>query len=376
MLTNIRREDVNRIFRLFLERNHRTALDLLAEQYAIWSAGRRFRSLSWESIQDNPIERVEPACVTFKERLCMLAGYRNLDEVVRSMSILDLNTGQWEEHIDLPGSVPQTHQGVVIEADRYLYNLAGQLGIQCSPAVAACFVLDLETRQWTTLPSLPAARYAPVTRLWNERIHVLAGSKEDRVTPASEHWSLAIKDGKATENRWREEPPIPKGGPHRSSAVVADRLFVLAGQWKDRPPIQGDPRYTCDWTAPEEIFYPDSFVLERGRDWQRIADMPIAVTHSEYATVVIDQSIVVLGGLMDKSTLTDLIQVYDTSKDQWTIVGRLPTRNKGCVGAYHQGWLYVIAGQKEVNRSTPTVGDVLKCGWRTRFSLNDSESTR
>jgi hypothetical protein len=44
---------------------------------------------------------------------------------------------------------------------------------------------------------------------------VMGGSKEDRHEPGLEHWSLAVKDGKALEE-WRSEIPIPRGGPHRS----------------------------------------------------------------------------------------------------------------------------------------------------------------
>ncbi|KAG2271141.1 hypothetical protein Bca52824_065696 [Brassica carinata] len=38
--------------------------------------------------------------------------------------------------------------------------------------------------------------------------------KENRHTQELEHWSIAMKDGKALE-KWRSEIPIPRGGPHR-----------------------------------------------------------------------------------------------------------------------------------------------------------------
>jgi hypothetical protein len=44
----------------------------------------------------------------------------------------------------------------------------------------------------------------------------MGGSKENRHTPGLEHWSIAVKDGKALEKQWRTEIPIPRGGPHRS----------------------------------------------------------------------------------------------------------------------------------------------------------------
>lgn len=58
-------------------------------------------------------------------------------------------------------------------------------------------------------------RYAPATQLWRGRLHVMGGSKENRHTPSVDHWSIAVKDGKALEKKWRKEVPIPRGGPHR-----------------------------------------------------------------------------------------------------------------------------------------------------------------
>lgn len=43
----------------------------------------------------------------------------------------------------------------------------------------------------------------------------MGGSKENRNTPSVDHWSLAVKNGKALEEEWHTEIPIPRGGPHR-----------------------------------------------------------------------------------------------------------------------------------------------------------------
>jgi hypothetical protein len=71
-------------------------------------------------------------------------------------------------------------------------------------------------------------RYAPATQLWRGRLHVMGGGKEDRHEPGLEHWSLAVKDGKALENEWRAEVPIPRGGPHRYVGVYLCHLHVVA----------------------------------------------------------------------------------------------------------------------------------------------------
>lgn len=43
----------------------------------------------------------------------------------------------------------------------------------------------------------------------------MGGSGINRYTPELDHWSLAVKDGKAVDKTWRSEIPIPRGGPHR-----------------------------------------------------------------------------------------------------------------------------------------------------------------
>lgn len=59
---------------------------------------------------------------------------------------------------------------------------------------------------------------------------MMGGSKEDRHEPGLEHWSLAVKDGKALEKEWRSEIPIPRGGPHRfttfPSYVINSFIFI------------------------------------------------------------------------------------------------------------------------------------------------------
>lgn len=346
------------------------AVNVILEEMKISMLGPKWMDLKWEPIEDAPVERVEAAGIQFANKLYVIGGYRTLDDVVSVIDVLDLKTGKWEERIKIPMSIPQTHCGIVGENDRYIYFISGQLGIQCSPAVVDAHVFDVETRNWGILPSLPAARYAPITRLWNERIHVMAGSKEDRCTPAQEHWSLGVKDGQATEKTWRTEPMIPLGGPHRSSAVVNGDLYVLGSQHYDRPPIKGDPKYTCDYKSTPDKLLDQCYVLRKGSDrWQQIKNMPFASTHVEYATLTIGDNIIVLGGYTHKMMLLDILQSYNVKTDQWSIVGRLPARNKGLVFGFYDGWLYILTGQSSRSRWDALSDDVLKEGFRTKFSL-------
>jgi hypothetical protein len=68
----------------------------------------------------------------------------------------------------------------------------------------------------------------------------MGGSKENRHTPGLEHWSIAVKDGKALEKQWRTETPIPRGGPHRSGDCpgLYNSVHILFGHLKTFIPFK------------------------------------------------------------------------------------------------------------------------------------------
>jgi hypothetical protein len=339
----------------------------LEEQIQFNRLGRKPPDLMWKACTRCPIKRTEPGGKKIGHQYYVIGGYHTLDCVLSVVDVFDLNRRQWTDRIAMPDNMPQTHLGVAGDDSRYIYMVAGQLGTQCHPCVADCFVLDTEKRTWGKLPPLPEPRYSPTVQLWQGRLHALSGSKPDRCTPACDHWSLAVDKGKALEDRWREEVPVPRGGPHRGSAVFGDRLYVFGGEEGDVKPVAGDPKYTCDWSTPLEITCCDSFMLEYGtQHWKLMSPMPEGRAHTEYSVVKIGQYAVVVGGIEERYKYSDLIQVYDTQTDRWRPAGRLPYVMK-TAAVYHDGWLYLVTGQRGTTITDPRPGEVLNSVWRAKF---------
>jgi hypothetical protein len=313
------------------------------------------------------VTRTEPAGRRIRHEFFIIGGYHTLDCILSVVDVFDLDKRLWTGRFAMPTSMPQTHLGVACDDRRYLYIVGGQFGPQCSPAVADGFVLDTQTRTWGSLPALPEPRYSLTAQLWRGRLHALSGSKPDRYTPACEHWSIAVEEGKALEDRWHEEVPVPRGGPHRASAVFNDRLYVFGGEEGDVAPVRGDPHYTCDWSTPVEKSYGDSFVLEdEGGQWKCIAPMPHARAHTEHSIMKIGPYAVIAGGIVDRYTYADLIQVYDTRTDCWRTAGHLPYAMKTSA-VHHEGWLFAVTGQRSRSPKDPKPGEVLRSVWRARF---------
>ncbi|XP_066330686.1 kelch repeat-containing protein At3g27220-like isoform X2 [Miscanthus floridulus] len=168
----------------------------------------------WEEMPAAPVPRLDGASVQIGDLLYVFSGYGNIDHVHSHVDVYNFTSNTWAERFDMPKEMAHSHLGMASDG-RYIYAVSGQYGPQCRASINRNFVFDTETREWHELPPLPFPRYAPATQLWRGRLHVMGGGKEDRHEPGLEHWSLAVKDGKALENEWQAEVPIPRGGPHR-----------------------------------------------------------------------------------------------------------------------------------------------------------------
>nr|CAB3479846.1 unnamed protein product [Digitaria exilis] len=215
----------------------------------------------WEEMPAAPVPRLDGAAVQIGDLLYVFAGYASLDHVHSHVDVYNFTSNTWTERFDMPKEMAHSHLGMVSDG-RYVYAISGQYGPQCRASINRNFVLDTETKEWHELPPLPLPRYAPATQLWRGRLHVMGGGKEDRHEPGLEHWSLAVKDGKALEIEWRAEVPIPRGGPHRACVVANDKLFVIGGQEGDFMAKPGSPIFKC---------------VRRHETWSVIGRMPFRI---------------------------------------------------------------------------------------------------
>ena len=316
------------------------------------------------------------------DKLYVIGGYAGADEVLNRVDVLDLKTGAWNQQFPTPPDMPQSHLAVTVEKERFVYVVSGQFGPQCRPAVPRSYSLDLATGAWTSIPPLPAPRYAATGQLWKGRLHVVGGSKEDRGTPAHDHWSIAVSDGRATEDSWREELPIPRGGPHRASAVCDGTLWVFGGQEGDYVPIIGDPYCQCDGKRVIENHHAEVYALAPGASaWRKAPGLCLAVSHTEFSTYVAGHRVYLFGGqhhrdpVSKRMTLSDAIQCYDTRSQSATIVGLLPYRVKTNVIGVHNNVVYSALGQRDRSATDASPDEIVAHTWRAPFTCGTTRDS-
>lgn len=285
---------------------------------------------SWTRLDNCPMRLLDPGGVQVGRSLYVIGGFRSSAEVSNKIHVFDMERRKWQRSYKVPESLPHSHTAVSTDNERYIYIAGGQHGPHCRPAVRTAYCFDTVDQSWHVLPPIPAPRYAGTMQLWRGRLHFIGGADVDRWTPTADHWSIGIAGNSATEPTWREETPNPIAGMHRCSAIVRDSLYVIGGQQGDFQPVAGDPHCTCTGRT-KETYLPFVFRLPSPEDdWQRMSDLPIAVSHCDFACLVSGSSIYLFGGQIYKHPeefylrLTDAIQVYDTETDSWRIDGHLP----------------------------------------------------
>ncbi|CAN8268883.1 unnamed protein product [Cochlearia groenlandica] len=359
--------------------------------------------LKWEKMKAAPVPRLDGAAIQIKNFLYVFAGYANIDLVHSHVDIYNFVDNTWGGRFDMPKEMAHSHLGMVTDG-RYIYIVTGQYGPQCRGPTAKTFVLDTDTNTWSDFVSLPVPRYAPATQLWRGRLHVMGGSKKNRHTPGLEHWSIAVKDGKALEKEWRSEIPIPRGGPHRlfisvfaanlssfshqsfiiseldcpcdcrACVVVDDRLFVLGGQEGDFMAKPGSPIFKC--SRRMEVVFSDVYMLDEEMKWKVMPPMPKPDSHIEFAWKVVNNSIVIVGGTTEKHpetkkmVLVGEIFQFNLNTMKWYVIGKLPYRVKTTLVGYWDGQLYFTSGQRDKGPDDPGPRKVIAEMWRTKLILN------
>jgi glycosyltransferase involved in cell wall biosynthesis len=329
----------------------------------------------WQQAAPCPAALYDAGGVQIGRHLYVVLGYRQISEVNERIFVLDLVQGKWLGSITPRLRIGHSHTGVCSDGNRFIYIASGQYGPHCCPAIPDCVSFDTRSGQWRQLPPLPEARYAGAMHLLAGRLHYAGGARPDRSTPASDHWSIGVSNGAATEPLWRPEPPVPVAGMHRGSTSINGSLFLFGGQQGDFTPLPGDASHRCTGNTREN-YLTECFRFDpaEGR-WARLADMLIPASHNDFSTVWDGEEVHLLGGQVFKHPktfrlrLTNAIQSYNPAEDRWRISGRLPYRLKIPVSAIHAGILTITTGQRDRSPADDSPGEITSATWRAPLAM-------
>ncbi len=324
----------------------------------------------WKQGIPAPHPRVEAVGAVVGDQLYLFGGFgQSVAEVNNNCDVFDFAKRKWIDSFLYSSEIAQTHVGIAIENERYVYFVGGQKGAHCSPCTADCYSFDLQTRNWARLYPLPEPRYLGVAFYWNKRLHVIGGCLTDRFSPAANHWSIGVANGQMTEEGWKIEDPVPRGGIHRGHLIMGEDVYIVGGTEGDVKPIEGDPKFRCNWMTPPEFYHGEFYKYHLPKQsWERLPDMPVKMAHTDTTVVSDGRHILVLGGTVSRSECSQDIWRYHITNRSWEKIGELPYHMKSTFVVYRDNEIFLFTGQRSAGQTRLWPREVLKSVWIAGYS--------
>ena len=188
----------------------------------------------------------------------------------------------------LPSQAAGNHFGVASDGQN-IYAVAGQLEATYGKGTSTAWKYNIATNKWTQFNSLPQIRFGGVAFVANGWLHFVGGDTADRRTVSTDHWSINLSN---TSAGWQQRASIPLGGDHMSHANINGKHYLFGGEHSHKG-LNGSG-------GGEYIQHNYTFEYNLSNDtWTRKANMPLAVSHIEGSTLVINGKAVLIGGLLD-----------------------------------------------------------------------------
>jgi N-acetylneuraminic acid mutarotase len=290
----------------------------------------------------SPEPRTEAGVLQIGSKIYEIGGFTaaggtgSFFPLTRHVHVYDMATRTWKQLASLPGAAAGNHAGAATDG-KYIYWVAGQTEATYGAGTKTTWRYDIANNSWSQFADLPAIRYGGAAFVANGWLHFVGGDKSDRTTPATDHWAINLSN---PSGGWVRKASIPVAADHMSHAIVNGKVYLIGGE-HGHEGLNGTSGGTY-------IQHKNVYAYDPSNDtWTRKADLPTAISHTEGETLVINNRIVVIGGLLDGGSpnQTSRVQVYDPATNTWkTLATRYPKRIIGAVSGYWSGKIYMSDG--------------------------------
>ena len=211
--------------------------------------------------------------------------------------------------------------------------LAGGMDLASGKRTNQIAVLQSDT--WThPYPPMTIARDSSTAVSFNNHI-IVAGGSDDQDRHIS---SVEVLD--VTCNRWCIADPLPVGRAEMKSVVVGDMCYVMGG-YDTGSRTKVVHRVNLRELTEKAVSMATHQVTPKPISlWQTEEDTPLF----ESAPLVLKQSLLAVGGCVDRRDTSTSIHLYQSGTRRWVKVGDLPTARYKCTCSVLPSEEILIAG--------------------------------
>jgi N-acetylneuraminic acid mutarotase len=265
---------------------------------------------SWATMADMP-KGLFPEVAVVNGKIYVITDYYNYE--------YNPATDTWTAKKPLP--TRRDSFGIAVYQNK-IYAIGGKRGEN----LATNEVYDPVTDTWETKTPMPTKRAYLDANTVNGKIYLIGGASYYQMPPFMVEYNETQVYDPSTDS-WTTKAPIPTPSGDYASAVVDNRIYVIAGGGSPSSRNQIYDTETNTWTTGKSL--------------------PTAICFAAAAAtsgVAAPKRIYVIGGGTRFSLSTGLVQVYDPEGDTWKMGTSMPTPRFGLAVAVVNDLLYAIGG--------------------------------
>lgn len=296
--------------------------------------------LQWSTVKPIPVGRVEGLGTVVAGKLYVFGGYLDTSyNATKRAEVYDPATDTWTRLPDMPKGL--THVGITAYG-KDIYFVGGYqaktpgastYGGQIF-AIKDVFKYNVDTKKYTYLPSLPAARGSGELVVLDQKLHFFGGADSNRLEKG-DHWILPLNGG----TKWTSAASLPNARTHLGDAVLGGKIYAIGGQ------LGNDSKLV----AQTSVHRWDPATNK----WTSVASLLKPRTHISSSTFVLNGRIIVVGGETKHAggTLPDVTE-YDPVSNTWKEITPLPFRRLSSVARSINGQIFCTSGAPYFQTST------------------------
>ncbi len=280
-----------------------------------------FGQNNWTEVSPSLQRRIEASSVVYDDKMYVFHGYLPGFRVSHDSEVYDPQTDTWTALAPLPTGprTGMTHNGFIIVDDEVW--LTGGKSEFANTLTNKVWIYNFANDSWREGSPLPRSIASANLIKLGRKLYLFGGGTHPEGTPPRQNNLCVLLDKhyvydlEKPEAGWQDlRAPLPQGFGriHQSVALWQGKFYVIGGQ----------DGHDCGSLDKSWVHVYDPYL----DNWERLADLPVNLSHMEPGTSVVDGKIIVFGGEID-NVPTGILWQYDPATNQWSQIDQLLNNN-------------------------------------------------
>lgn len=287
----------------------------------------------WEQLQSMKIAKGGSQSCVIDNMIYVFGGCDSSVATLNSAEVYNTVTDEWSDLASIPIDIYESN-AEAINNKIYIVGAWRNIGTTWI-TIDSTFEYDPKGNSWGTKKEFPFSTGTNTSCVLNDKLYILGGLKDFADKDTSGQKQAMFYD--PAKDSWTILPSmLYSRGEGATASVYDDKVYVFGGLHA----ISEKPN-RLSIVGKTEMYDP---VLNK---WIELANIPIPVVN--HISVVHNNKIYLFGGDIGtfktwQSFGSNIIQEYDPSKDEWTIMEGMPFNLGNMTGQKVGNYVYIIGG--------------------------------